>query len=66
MGTFDKNRFSGLVVIVMLVSRLLILMIFGYEFGCLGLENKAFGIMGIANLDFRRNWISHGSWDQYS
>ena len=43
------------------ISRLLFLMIFGSESGCLGLRNQAFGKGGIAKLDFRSNWISHDS-----
>ena len=43
------------------ISRLLFLMIFGSESGCLGLENQAFGKGGIAKINFRRNWISHDS-----
>ena len=43
------------------ISRLLFLMIFGSESGCLGLENQAFGKGGIAKISFCRNWISHDS-----
>ena len=43
------------------ISRLIFPMIFESESGCLGLENQAFGKGGIANIDFRRNWISHDS-----
>ena len=43
------------------ISRLLFLMIFGFESGCLGLENQAFGKGGIAKTSFCRNWISHDS-----
>ena len=43
------------------ISRLLSLMIFGSESGCLGLENQAFGKGGIAKINFCRNWISHVS-----
>ena len=58
------------------ISRLLFLMIFGSEFGCLGLETQAFGKGGIAKISFCRNWIYHDSrdnfydfwwpWDQFS
>ena len=34
------------------ISRLLFLMIFGSESGCLGLENQAFGKVGIAKINF--------------
>ena len=40
---------------------LLFLMILGSESGCLGLENQAFGMGGIAKINFCRNWISHNS-----
>ena len=43
------------------ISRLLFLMIFGSESGCLGLENQAFGKGGIAKISFCRNWISNDS-----
>ena len=43
------------------ISRLLFLMIFGSESGCLGLENQAFGKGGIAKINFCRNWISYDS-----
>ena len=43
------------------ISRLLFLMIFGSESGCLGSENQAFGKEGIAKINFCRNWISHVS-----
>ena len=36
-------------------------MIFGSEFGCLGLQKQAFGKGGIAKISFRRNWISYDS-----
>ena len=36
-------------------------MLFGFESGCLGLENQAFGKGGIAKINFRRNWISYNS-----
>ena len=45
----------------MLVARFLLLVIFGSEFGCLGLEKQAFGQGGIAKIDSRRNWMSHES-----
>ena len=41
------------------VCRLIFLMILGSESGCLGSENQAFGMDGIAKINFRRNWISH-------
>ena len=37
----------------------LFLVIFGPEFGCPGLQKQAFGIEGIAKINFRRNWISY-------
>ena len=43
------------------VSRLLFLMIWGSESGCLGSENQAFGKEGIAKINFCRNWISNDS-----
>ena len=43
------------------ISRLFFLMILGFESGCLGLENQAFGKGGIAKINFCRNWISHVS-----
>ena len=43
------------------ISRLLFLMIFGSESGCLGLENQAFGKGGIAKIKFCRNCSSHDS-----
>ena len=42
------------------ISRLLFLMIFGSESGCLGLENQAFGKGGVATNHFCRNRISQG------
>ena len=32
--------------------------VFGFKFGCLGLEKHAFGMECIAKINFRRNWIS--------
>ena len=46
---------------VISISRLLFLMIFGSESGCLGLKNQAFGKGSIAKISFCRNWISHDS-----
>ena len=43
----------------LLASRLLFLMIFRCESGCLEMENQAFGKRGIAKINFRRSWISH-------
>ena len=40
------------------ISRLLFLLVFGSKFRCLGLEKQAFGMEGIAKINFRRNWIS--------
>ena len=37
------------------ISRLLFLLVFGFEFGCLGSEKQAFGKGGIAKIIFRRN-----------
>ena len=31
---------------------------FESKFGCLGLQKQAFGMEGIAKINFRRNWIS--------
>ena len=33
-------------------------MILGSESGCPGLQKQAFGMEGIAKINFRRNWIS--------
>ena len=41
-----------------LISRLLFLLVFKCESGCLGLENQAFGKGGIAKINFRMNLIS--------
>ena len=41
-------------------------MVFGFESGCLGLENQAFGKGGIATINFRRKWIPHDSRVQFS
>ena len=46
-------------VFFIFISRLLFLMIFGSESGCLGLENQAFGMGRIAKINFCRNWISY-------
>ena len=43
------------------ISRLLFLMVFGLEFGNLGLENQSFGKGGIAKINFCINWISNDS-----
>ena len=43
------------------ISRLLFLLVFGSKFGCLGLEKQAFGMEGIAKINFCRNWISYDS-----
>ena len=43
------------------ISRLFFLLVFGSKFGCLGLEKQAFGMEGIAKINFRRNWISYDS-----
>ena len=37
------------------------LLVFGSKFGCLRLEKQAFGIEGIAKINFCRNGISHDS-----
>ena len=57
LGTFGPRK----VFLFMLTSRLLVLMVFGFESGCLGWENQAFGKGSIAKINFRRNWISHDS-----
>ena len=36
-------------------------MIFGSESGCLGLDNQACGMGGIARISFRRGWIANDS-----
>ena len=41
------------------ISRLFFLMISGSEIGWLGLQKQAFGMEGIAKINFRRNWISY-------
>ena len=38
---------------------MLFLLVFGSKFGCPGLQKQAFGMEGIAKINFRRNWISH-------
>ena len=43
------------------ISRSFFLLIFGSEIGWLGLPKQAFGMEGIAEINFRRNWISHDS-----
>ena len=43
---------------VMLDSRLLFLVIFGSEFGSLGLESQAVGMGSLAKIDFGRSWNS--------
>ena len=50
----------------MLVPRLLFLMIFGFESGCLGLENQAFGMRGIAKINLQISWNSHDFNIQFS
>ena len=40
----------------MFVSKLF-LIVFGFEFGCLGLENQAVARRAIAKNRFRRNWV---------
>ena len=39
---------------------------FESKFGCLGLEKQAFGMEGIAKINFRRNWISCDSRVEFS
>ena len=61
---------------VLLVSRILFLMTFNSESGCLGLQKQAFGIGSIAKFVFRKSWISRDfmvhvlrfgwPWDQFS
>ena len=41
-------------------------MVFGSEFGCPGLQKQAFGIEGIAKINFRRNSISYDSRVEFS
>ena len=43
------------------ISRLLFLLVFGSKFGCLGLGKHAFGIGGIAKINFCIIWISYDS-----
>ena len=45
----------------MSISRLFFLLVFGYEFGCPRLQKQAFGMEGIAKINFRRNSISYDS-----
>ena len=45
-------------VFVTLVFKLLFLMFFGFESGCLGVENEAFGKRGTAKTNLRGNWNS--------
>ena len=55
-GTFGQKT-----VFFISISRLLFLLLFRSKFGCLGLEKKAFGMEGIAKINFCRNWSSHDS-----
>ena len=43
------------------ISTLFFLLVFRSKFRCLGLEKHAFGMEGIAKINFRRNWISYDS-----
>ena len=43
------------------ISRLLFLMIFWSKFECQGIQKQAFGMEGIAKINFRRDWISYDS-----
>ena len=43
------------------ISSLLFLMIFWSKFECLGIQKQAFGMEGIAKINFRRNWIWYDS-----
>ena len=43
----------------MLVSRFPFQMFFGFECGCLGFENQAFGVRGLAKNNYQRNSHSH-------
>ena len=43
----------------MLVSRLLVLMVLGSEFGCLGLENQGFVMKCNTKTNFHISWHSH-------
>ena len=52
-GTFGQKKQFFFISI----SRLLFLLVLGSKFGCLGLEKQAFGMEGIAKINFRRNWI---------
>ena len=49
LGTFGQTK------IVISISSLFSLMIFGSKFGCLGLQKQAFGKGSIAKINFRRN-----------
>ena len=57
LGTFGQNKHN----FVISIFRLLFLMIFGSESGCLELENPASDKEGLAKIIFYRNWISHDS-----
>ena len=46
---------------VISITKLFVLMIFEWEFGCLGLQKQAFGNGSIAKIKFRRKWISYDS-----
>ena len=48
------------------IFRLLFLMVVGSEFGCPGLQKQAFGMEGIAKINFRRNSISYDSRVEFS
>ena len=46
---------------VISITKLFVLMIFEWEFGCLWLQKQAFGNGSIAKINFRRKWISYDS-----
>ena len=62
LGTFGSKK----KLLFISISRLFFLLVFGSKFRCLGLEKHAFGMEGIAKINFRRNWISYDSRSDFS
>ena len=52
LGIFRQKK-------IISISRLLFVLVFGSKFRCQGLEKHAFGMEGIAKINFCRNWISY-------
>ena len=53
-----SDGFSSLFFIDFLM---VFLMIFWFKFECQGIQKQAFGMEGIAKINFRRDWISYDS-----